>query len=57
MTYVRGSITAFALEHQEERETRLNAEKEAKKFKMRTKFWKGSTVVLGLMAIGLYIFK
>lgn len=43
--------------HHEEREARLNAEKEANKYKRRTKFWKGSTVVLGLTSIGLYIFK
>lgn len=43
--------------YQQEHETRLNVEKEANKFKRRTKFWRGSTVVLGLTAIGLYIFK
>jgi hypothetical protein len=43
--------------YQQEQKTRLNAEKEAKKFKRRTKFWKGSTVVLGLTSIGLYIFR
>ncbi len=43
--------------YQDEQKTRLKAEKEVKKQIRRAKIWRGSTILLGLTSVGLYIFK
>ena len=43
--------------YQQEKENRLEAEKEATKFKRRTKFWKGATFVSLGAGLVVYIFK
>ena len=43
--------------YQDEQKNRLKAEKEVKKQIRRTKIWRGSTILLGLTSVGLYIFK